>query len=52
MMCRADVKPEAEQALAGVMLALRDALCAEYGGDPEQVTCGPVDFGGGSDGDE
>lgn len=51
-MCRADVEPAARQALAGVLTGMVDALIAGTGLTREQVTIGPVDFGGSHPDDE
>lgn len=41
-MCRSDVTPEAEHALADLLREMAAALCPEA---PESVVVGPVDFG-------
>jgi hypothetical protein len=41
-MCRSDVTPEAEHALAELLRDFAVALCPEA---PESVVVGPVDFG-------
>lgn len=41
-MCKANVQPEAEQALADVLRDICVALDPEH---PERVVIGPVDFG-------
>lgn len=41
-MCRAEVDPEAQQALAGLLRDMAMALDPEH---PEAVQVGPVDFG-------
>ena len=44
-MCRADVAPVAEKALAAFLRDIRDVLAVQAGVDPETVLIGPVDFG-------
>ena len=44
-MCRADVLPAAEAALAAVLGDMAVVLAAELGADPGLVVIGPVDFG-------
>lgn len=45
-MCRSAVTPEAESALADLVLDMAKALDPEH---PERVVIGPVDFGGNAD---
>lgn len=44
-MCRTDVDPRAQQALASVLNDMASALAAESGVDRDNVLIGPVDFG-------
>jgi hypothetical protein len=45
-MCRAEVSPEAELAVALLLGALLEAIAERAGCDPAEVLIGPVDFGG------
>jgi hypothetical protein len=44
-MCHGDVSPQAREALADMLAAIRAKLAAEAGCDPGQIIIGPVDFG-------
>lgn len=44
-MCRCDIDPAARVVLVEVMGALRDAVAARWGADPDPTRVGPIDFG-------
>lgn len=44
-MCTVDVTPGAEASVVALLIALRDALAAAEGIDPDTITVGPVDLG-------
>jgi hypothetical protein len=43
--CRAEVTDPAASALARLLAAMCEAVCAADGTDPDGVLIGPVDFG-------
>jgi hypothetical protein len=44
-MCRADVEPRAEEAVAHLLLGMAQALADEADVDVPRIRIGPVDFG-------
>jgi len=45
-MCRSAIREEAQAALGAILAEMAAVLAAQWECDPDEVRCGPVDFGG------